>query len=390
MYSIYIVQYVFVINTDIFIISQTIVEKLKEANDQLSKLKTVLPPEFLRILYTPNYQTPSTVSTMQSPSMNPQSNTCMSRPDVSDIQRRENVRPTNLSSRSKIPPNDQEAYATIQDEQATNQGGSQFVITPSDNVPKQVRRQAAFVSTNQPQHREELSGGYVAPQMTAAQMQEFARNAQRQREQALLIQQKQQQEEDRLRLLEEQRMRENKKADEALREMERAEQERVKNQGVRKPSPISQTSPTGNPIISYVQTQDSRIGQMVGGVSETVDNTKTSEDIPENELLENIDQDIQYYANQVRDMTKRPTGAEADTDDNSSLPYDPNLVCHKCGKRYHIGEIQKFKCHIKELCPMKNVHDMTKCPTVAVNYDNKDVSLPFDYNLVCHKYGKYY
>ena len=166
--------------------------------------------------------------------------------------------------------------------------------------------------------------------MTAAQLQQFARNVQRQREQAILLQQKQQQEEDRLRLLEEHRKRENIKANDSLRDMERAEQERVKKQGVRKSSPISQTSPTGNPIISNVQTQDNRVGQMVGGVSEPVDNTKTSEDIPENELLENIDQDIQYYANQVRDMTKRPTTAEVDADEYSSLPYDPNLVCHKC------------------------------------------------------------
>ena len=52
-------------------------------------------------------------------------------------------------------------------------------------------------------------------------------------------------------------------------------------------------------------------------------------------------------------MTKCPTTAEIDVDDHSSLPYDPNLVCHKCGKRYHIGEIQKFKRHIKETCPNK-------------------------------------
>ena len=317
--------------------SQTIAEKLKEANNQLSKLKAVLPPEFLRILETP-HQTSST---------HPQSNNLATRKNT--FQTSETL------PHPKFPPDKgQVAYATTQSEQATNQGGTQVVVNPSGNIPKQLPNQAVFVSTNQPQFKEELSGGYVAPQMTAAQMQEFARNAQRQREQAVFIQQKQQQEEeDRLRLLEEQRMRENKKADEALREMERAEQERVKKQGVRKPSPISQTTSTSNPIISNVQTKDNRIGQMVGGVSEPVDNTKTSEDIPENELLENIDQDIQYYANQVRDMTKRPTTAEVDADDHSSLPYDPNLVCHKCGKRYHIGEIQKFKRHIKETCPSK-------------------------------------
>ena len=139
--------------------------------------------------------------------------------------------------------------------------------------------------------------------MTAAQMQEFARNAQRQREQALLIHQKQQQEEeDRLRLLEEQRMRENKIAFEALREMERAEQERVKKKGVHKPNPISQASPTGNAsVLGKIprKPQDSRVGQTAGGVSELIDNTNTSEDIPENECLGNIDQDMEYYTNQV-------------------------------------------------------------------------------------------
>ena len=318
---------------------QTIAEKLKEANDQLSKLKTVLPPEFLRILDT-SHQT--SITQPQSNHLAPRKNTFETSEALPHL---------------KFPPDrDQEAYATTRSEQATNQRGSQFVVNPSGNVPKQLPSQSAFASTNQPQYKEELSGGYAAPQLKATQLEHFAICPQIQREQPLLIQQKQrQQKEDRLRLLEEQRMRENKKADEALREVERAEQERIKKQGVCKPSPISQTSHTSNPIISNVQTQDNRnrVGQMVGGVSEPVDNTKRSEDIPENELLENIDQDIWYYANQVREMTRRPTTAEVDADDNSSLPYDPNLVCHKCGKRYHIGDIQKFKRHIKETCPNK-------------------------------------
>ena len=46
-------------------------------------------------------------------------------------------------------------------------------------------------------------------------------------------------------------------------------------------------------------------------------------------------------------MTKRPTTAEVDLDDHSSLPYDPNLVCHKCGKRYHIREIQILSVTLK-------------------------------------------
>ena len=51
---------------------------------------------------------------------------------------------------------------------------------------------------------------------------------------------------------------------------------------------------------------------------------------------------------------RRPSTKEVQEDDDSSLPYDPNLVCHKCGKRYRDGEIQKFKRHIKEFCSLKN------------------------------------
>ena len=33
-------------------------------------------------------------------------------------------------------------------------------------------------------------------------------------------------------------------------------------------------------------------------------------------------------------------------DDDDDRPYDPNLVCPKCGKQYRVGEIQKMKRHI--------------------------------------------
>ena len=45
----------------------------------------------------------------------------------------------------------------------------------------------------------------------------------------------------------------------------------------------------------------------------------------------------------VQDITHRPTTKEMFEDDDSSFPYDPNLVCHKCGMKYCISEIQKFK-----------------------------------------------
>ena len=310
------------VNVNVSFISQIIAEKLKASNDQLSKL------------------TPIQVQS----SSHLHSSIQIARPTVGDTYyapKRNDVWSPEVSPHPNVPFEGHETYSFTQDDQVTNQGGTQFVVNPSDNIPKQLSSQAAMVSTNQSQYKEELSGGYAAPQMTAAQMQQFAIHAQKQREQAILNQQ----EEERLRLLEQKRK--YMLADQALQELERAEKERVKKQGTHQPNPISQATPTS----SHLESQNNTVGQMVRGAPEVIDDARKSEDIPENELLENIDQDIQYYANQVRDMTKRPTTAKVD--DHSSLPYDPNLVCHKCGKRYHIGEIQKFKRHIKETCPNK-------------------------------------
>ena len=275
----------------------------------------------------------------------------MIRTNVGDTHyapRKNDVWPPEVPPGPNVPPEGQETYSLTQREQATNQGGAQVVVNTSSNVIKQIPNQATMVSTNQPQYKEELSGGYAAPQMSAAQMQQFAIHAQKQREQAL----SNQQEEERLKRLEQQRKREDMLANQALQELEKVEKERVKKQGAHKPNPISQTTPTSSNLAG-IQPQNNTVGQVVGGAPEVIDDAKKSEDFPENELFQNIDQEIQYYANQVRDMTKRPTTADVDADDHSSLPYDPNLVCHKCGKRYHIGEIQKFKRHIKELCPNK-------------------------------------
>ena len=212
--------------TDIFVISQTLAEKIKALNDRLSKLKSVLPPDYLRIL-----DLPSTPVTVQS-SSRPHSNIQMTGSNVSD---------TYYSPRRK------------------------------DGAPQ----------TNPPQNKEELSGGYAAPQMTAAQMQQFARNAQRQREQAILNQQ----EEERLKRLEQQRKRKDMLADQALQELEKAEKERIKKQGAHKPNPISQATPTSSNVAG-IQSQNNTVGQMVGGAPEVIDDTKKSKDVPENGLLQ--------------------------------------------------------------------------------------------------------
>ena len=284
-------------------ISQTIAEKLKASNDQLSKLMSVLPQNYLRILDLPSTPVPVQLSSR------PHSSIHMTRPNGGDTHyapRRNDVRPPEVPPRPNIPPEGHETYSFTQGEQATNQGGAQVVVNTPSNVIKQLPSQHVVVSTNPPQYKEELSAGYAAPQMSAAQMQQFAIHTERQREQAV----QNQQEEERLRLLEQQRKSEEILADQALQELEKAEKERVKKQqGTHKPNPVSQATPTK---------QDT------------------------------------HKPNPISQAT--PTNlAEVDTDDHSSLPYDPNLVCHKCGKRYRIGEIQKFKRHIKELCPITRI-----------------------------------
>ena len=77
-------------------------------------------------------------------------------------------------------------------------------------------------------------------------------------------------------------------------------------------------------------------------------------DIEENPLLENIDGQIHEMAEEVRRMSRRPDTQEVLFDDeDSSLPYDPNLVCPKCGRQYRVGELQKLKRHINEFCTGK-------------------------------------
>ena len=80
---------------------------------------------------------------------------------------------------------------------------------------------------------------------------------------------------------------------------------------------------------------------------------KRSGEIPENVLIRGIDTEIQYYADEVRKMSRNPETAEVifnDDDENDDRPYDPNLVCPKCGKQYRVGEIQKLRRHINEFC----------------------------------------
>uniref|UniRef100_A0A1X7TUS8 Uncharacterized protein n=1 Tax=Amphimedon queenslandica TaxID=400682 RepID=A0A1X7TUS8_AMPQE len=63
------------------------------------------------------------------------------------------------------------------------------------------------------------------------------------------------------------------------------------------------------------------------------------------------EEEIRQMAEQRRKEMQGPSTAEVlFNDDNSSLPYDPNLVCPKCGKQYRVGEIQKLRRHLNEFC----------------------------------------
>ena len=44
------------------------------------------------------------------------------------------------------------------------------------------------------------------------------------------------------------------------------------------------------------------------------------------------------------------TSVHTDLVKNDKPPYDPNLVCPKCGKQYRTGQIQRLRRHIKERC----------------------------------------
>ena len=133
-------------------------------------------------------------------------------------------------------------------------------------------------------------------------------------------------------------------------------------------------------------------------------------DIEENILLEGIDDEIHEMAEEVCGMSRRPDMQQVLFDDNDR-PYDPNLVCRKCGKQYREGEIQKMKRHLSTNCDnddcdgnirkgqmTKEIHEMAeevrgmsrRPGTQEVLFDDEDSSLPYDPNLVCPKCGRQY
>lgn len=83
------------------------------------------------------------------------------------------------------------------------------------------------------------------------------------------------------------------------------------------------------------------------------DDTNTSTDsendiLPEddehsNQLQRGVDDDIHKQAAAVM---KQVSGSRHQVKTNVWRPYDPNLICPMCMKKFRIGEIQKFKRHV--------------------------------------------
>ena len=63
-----------------------------------------------------------------------------------------------------------------------------------------------------------------------------------------------------------------------------------------------------------------------------------------NKLSTIINDDIGDVAAEVREQV---SGSRERTVTNTESPFDPNLVCPMCNRRFRIGEIQKFRGHVK-------------------------------------------
>ena len=62
--------------------------------------------------------------------------------------------------------------------------------------------------------------------------------------------------------------------------------------------------------------------------------------VHDNRLEQGIDQDIGAAANDIKAQTRDEGGQGSE-----GAPFDPNLVCPTCGKKFRIGQIQVFRQH---------------------------------------------
>ena len=69
-----------------------------------------------------------------------------------------------------------------------------------------------------------------------------------------------------------------------------------------------------------------------------------SSDLRENELIRRIGKDISEAAANV---ISQVSGADQPAFGEGKAPLDPNLICPMCNKQGRIGQIQKYREHVK-------------------------------------------
>ena len=68
-------------------------------------------------------------------------------------------------------------------------------------------------------------------------------------------------------------------------------------------------------------------------------------DVAENPLIEGMEKDMLAAQEEVHKMYADPNDSITDPEQSFEIPFDPNLVCPKCGRQFRRGEIQKFRKH---------------------------------------------
>ena len=179
-----------------------------------------------------------------------------------------------------------------------NDGASSnnYQVTPQAAISGAAEENQEFVAQGEGTHPSNRmhSDDLPQPLMTAEDMERLYKNPQQQQpahyKPSVDISERQRIEEERQRQTEEEVSKSGQEADKALQELDRSRALR--------PPPSS--SAPGSPKPSCIKSQASQDDEL-------------------EESGENLDND---------------------------RPYDPNLVCPKCGKQYCVGEIQKLKRHI--------------------------------------------
>ena len=69
-------------------------------------------------------------------------------------------------------------------------------------------------------------------------------------------------------------------------------------------------------------------------------------DVADNPLIQGIDRDMMLAdQDEVHKLYADPDDSINDPEQSFEIPFDPNLVCPKCGRQFRRGEIQKFRKH---------------------------------------------